>query len=88
MPMSTESCIATSSRRISCFVMAVLSAQSASVATRQRDMVRAQAYKYMERLNAVPYGTNVDPSATSAEIAELFIESTGSLSFARPKIQG
>ena len=54
------------------FVMAVLSAHSASAASREREMVRGQAFKYMERLLAVPYGTQADSAASAAAVEELF----------------
>ena len=38
----------------------------------ERDMVRAQAMKYMQRLQRRPFGTDVDPPATAAQVRELF----------------
>lgn len=52
--------------------MMVLSTQSTAAAMRDRDIVRAQAVKYMERLLRIPYGTNADPAAQPAQLAEFF----------------
>ena len=50
----------------------VLSTQQSSADMRRRDIVRAQAVKYMERLLSVPYGTNADPAADPGQLAEFF----------------
>ena len=58
------------------FSMAVLSTQKSSLQMRDRDMCKAQAMKYMERLLRLPYGTAADPAATAAQVAELFDDNT------------
>ncbi len=54
------------------FAMVVISTQSAASDVREKDIMRAQAYKYMERLYALPFGVDADPAATTAQMAELF----------------
>jgi len=54
------------------FSMAVLSTQRSSLQMRERDMVRMQGMKYMERLLRLPYGTTGDPAATADQVAEIF----------------
>jgi len=50
----------------------VLSTQSATDDMAERDIVRAQAVKYMERLMRLPYGTSFDPAASTGQVQELF----------------
>jgi type II secretory pathway pseudopilin PulG len=54
----------------------VLSTQAASQDMADRDIVRAQAIKYMERLIRLPYGTQFDPIATGGQVQELFDDNT------------
>src|SRR6266576_6323265 len=54
------------------FSMAVMSTQKSSIQMRDRDMCKAQAMKYMERLLRLPYGNDTDPAASAAQVAELF----------------
>jgi type II secretory pathway pseudopilin PulG len=50
----------------------VLSTQRATDEMAHRDIVRAQAVKYMERLLRLPYGTTFDPAAAPGQVQELF----------------
>ena len=50
----------------------VLSTQRATDEMAERDIVRAQAVKYMERLLRLPYGTTFDPAAAPGQVQELF----------------
>jgi hypothetical protein len=52
--------------------MSVLSAQRSSSEMRRRDMIRAQALLYVERLLGVPYGVDGSPAPTAADVANLF----------------
>jgi hypothetical protein len=54
------------------FSMAVLSTQKSSIGMGERGRVRAQAMKYMERLQRLPFGSSSDAAATADEVAELF----------------
>ena len=54
------------------FSLAVLTTQKSSIGMGERDKVRAQAMKYMERLSRLPFGSAGDPAATPAQVAELF----------------
>lgn len=54
------------------FSMAVVTTQKSSLTMRGRDMVKAQAMKYMERLLRIPFGTATDPAASSTQVAEMF----------------
>ncbi len=58
------------------FGMVVLNTQQASIQMKEHDMVRAQAVKYMERLMRLPYGAQVDPTATAAQVQEFFDDDT------------
>lgn len=50
----------------------VLSTQQATDEMAERDIVRAQAVKYMERMMRLPYGTSFDPAASAGQVQELF----------------
>lgn len=52
--------------------VSVMSTQKASTEMQRRDMIRAQAYRYIERLLGVPYGVTTDPAATTGQIQDLF----------------
>ncbi len=56
--------------------MMVLTTQNSSTAMRDRDMVRAQGVKYIERLMAIPYGGAGDGTATVDAVRELFDDNT------------
>jgi hypothetical protein len=58
------------------FAMVVLSTQSTTSEMRDRDLVRAQAVKYMERLLRIPYGSQFDPTATAAQVQDFFDDNT------------
>ena len=51
---------------------AVMSTQKATAEIRQRDMVRAQAMRYVERLLGVPFGTATDSAPSAAEVQDMF----------------
>lgn len=52
--------------------VSVLSTQKSSGQMAQRDMVRTQALRYVERLLGVPYGVDAAVTATAAEAADFF----------------
>lgn len=52
--------------------VSVLSTQKSSAKMAQRDMIRTQALRYVERLLGVPYGVDAAAAATATEAADFF----------------
>lgn len=57
-------------------VLTLQSSMLATVKTKQRtassDAVQTQAYEFLQRLSAIPFGTATDGPATAAQLDELF----------------
>lgn len=50
----------------------VISTQNATNQMGRRDVIREQAFKYVERMLAIPYGVDSGPAASATEVADFF----------------